>query len=65
VAEAPRGLEFLLSRNRINVAVSRGQWRAVIVRSPELTNYLPPQPEGLEQLGSFIALCRRPAAPAT
>ncbi|HET8880122.1 MAG TPA: TM0106 family RecB-like putative nuclease [Arthrobacter sp.] len=64
VAEAPRGLEFLLSRNRINVAVSRGQWRAVIVRSPELTNYLPPQPEGLEQLGSFIALCRRPTAPA-
>ena len=59
VAEAPRGLEFLLSRNRINVAVSRGQWRAVIVRSPELTNYLPPHPEGLEQLGGFIALCQR------
>jgi predicted RecB family nuclease len=59
VAEAPRGLEFLLSRNRMNVAVSRGQWRAVIVRSPELTNYLPPHPEGLEQLGGFIALCQR------
>lgn len=59
VAEAPRGLEFLLSRNRINVAVSRAQWRAVIVRSPELTNYLPPHPESLEQLGGFIALCQR------
>jgi len=44
VAEAPRGAEFLLNRNRINVAVSRGQWRAVIVRSPELTNYMPRKP---------------------
>ena len=59
VAEAPRGMEFLLSRNRINVAVSRGQWRAVIVRAPELTNYLPLHPEGLEQLGGFIGLCQR------
>ena len=59
VAEAPRGMEFLLSRNRINVAVSRGQWRAVIVRAPELTNYLPSDPEGLEQLGGFIGLCQR------
>ena len=61
VAEAPRGMEFLLSRNRINVAVSRGQWRAVIVRAPELTNYLPAHPEGMEQLGGFIGLCQRSA----
>ena len=59
VAEAPRGMEFLLSRNRINVAVSRGKWRAVVVRAPELTNYLPSHPEGLEQLGGFIGLCQR------
>jgi uncharacterized protein len=59
VAEAPRGMEFLLSRNRINVAVSRGKWRAVVVRAPELTNYLPAHPEGLEQLGGFIGLCQR------
>ncbi|MCD4852158.1 TM0106 family RecB-like putative nuclease [Arthrobacter sp. AK01] len=57
--EVPRGMEFLLSRNRINVAVSRGQWRAVVVRSPELTNYLPTHPEGLENLGGFVALCQR------
>lgn len=62
VAEAPRGMEFLLSRNRINVAVSRGQWRAVVVRSPELTNYLPAHPEGLKQLGGFIGLCQRSVA---
>ncbi|MCZ9884585.1 TM0106 family RecB-like putative nuclease [Arthrobacter sp. B2a2-09] len=60
-AEVPRGMEFLLSRNRINVAVSRGQWRAVVVRSPELTNYLPTQPEGLAQLGGFVGLCQRSA----
>ena len=62
VAEAPRGMEFLLSRNRINVAVSRGQWRAVVVRAPELTNYLPAHPEGLAQLGGFIGLCQRSLA---
>ena len=61
--EVPRGMEFLLSRNRINVAVSRGQWRAVVVRSSELTNYLPTHPEGLENLGGFVALCQRSAVP--
>ncbi|WP_427173736.1 TM0106 family RecB-like putative nuclease [Arthrobacter sp. 92] len=59
VAEAPRGMDFLLSRNRINVAVSRGKWRAVVLRAPELTNYLPTHPEGLALLGSFIGLCQR------
>src|SRR5205823_1661932 len=61
-AEVPRGMEFLLSRNRINVAISRGQWRAVVVRSPEVTNYLPTHPEGLEHLGGFVALCQRTAS---
>ncbi|WP_104138697.1 TM0106 family RecB-like putative nuclease [Arthrobacter sp. ZGTC131] len=60
IAEAPRGAEFLLNRNRINVAVSRGQWRAVIVRSPELTNYMPTRPSALEELGAFIGLSPRP-----
>lgn len=57
-AEAPRGMEFLLSRNRINVAISRGQWAAVLIRSPELTNYIPTHPDGLEELGAFVGLCR-------
>ncbi|MBT1004095.1 TM0106 family RecB-like putative nuclease [Paenarthrobacter sp. DKR-5] len=55
--EVPRGMEFLISRNRVNVAVSRAQWCAVVVRSPELTAYLPTRPEGLEELGAFIGLC--------
>lgn len=59
VAEAPRGAEFLLNRNRINVAVSRGQWRAVIIRAPELTSYMPHKPAALEELGAFIGLSPR------
>ncbi|AIY02303.1 nuclease (RecB family) [Arthrobacter sp. PAMC 25486] len=56
-AAAPRGMEFLLNRNRVNVAVSRGQWRAVIIRSPELSNFMPGRPEGMAELGAFIGLC--------
>ena len=56
-AAAPRGMEFLLNRNRINVAVSRGQWRAVIIRSPGLSNFMPGRPERMAELGAFIGLC--------
>ena len=34
--EAPRGMEFLYSLNRLNVAMSRAQCLAVMVASPEL-----------------------------
>jgi predicted RecB family nuclease len=54
--EASRGLGFLLSRNRLNVAVSRAQWSAVVVRSPGLTEALPRSARGLEELGAFLAL---------
>ncbi|WP_458116524.1 TM0106 family RecB-like putative nuclease [Arthrobacter sp. D2-10] len=56
-SEAPRGIHFLLNRNRINVAISRGQWRAILVRSPGLTQHMPARPEHLEELGAFIGLC--------
>lgn len=52
----PRGISFLLNRNRLNVAVSRAQYAAVIVRSPSLTEYLPATPAGLTDLGAFLAL---------
>ena len=63
--EVPRGMEFLLNRNRINVAVSRAQWCAIIVRSTRLTDYLPTRPETLAELGAFIGLCAadRPTDP--
>jgi len=57
--DVPRGTGFLLSRHRINVAVSRGQYCAIVVRSPELTDYLPHTPEGLGRLGAFLGLCER------
>ncbi|WP_231581661.1 TM0106 family RecB-like putative nuclease [Cellulosimicrobium funkei] len=54
--EASRGLGFLLSRHRVNVAVSRAQWSAVVVRSPGLTDLLPHSPRGVEELGAFLGL---------
>jgi uncharacterized protein len=56
VDEVPRGISFLLNRNRLNVAVSRAQYAAVIVRSELLTEYLPTTPTGLIDLGAFLAL---------
>jgi predicted RecB family nuclease len=35
--QAPRGLTFLFSRNRMNVAISRGRCLATVVLSPELS----------------------------
>ena len=34
--DVPRGLDFLLSRNRLNVAVSRAQCLAYLVCAPQL-----------------------------
>ncbi len=58
IDEVPRGISFLLNRNRLNVAVSRAQYAAVIVRSEMLTEYLPATPAGLMDLGAFLALGR-------
>ena len=55
-ADVPRGIGFLLNRNRLNVAVSRAKYVAYIVRSPQLTDYLPAQPDSLIALGAFLAL---------
>jgi uncharacterized protein len=54
--DVPRGISFLLNRNRLNVAVSRAKYAAVVVRSRWLTDYLPPTPDGLIELGAFLSL---------
>ncbi len=54
--DVPRGMGFLLDRHRINVAISRAQWCAVLVRARELTSFLPRTAGGLLELGAFIAL---------
>ncbi len=56
VEDIPRGIPFLLNRNRLNVAISRAQYAAVIVRAETLTDYLPAAPAGLVDLGAFLAL---------
>ncbi len=56
-ADVPRGMDFLLNRNRLNVAVSRAQWCALLVRSATLADHLPTSPEGLAELGAFLRLC--------
>src|SRR5204862_7732236 len=40
-AEVPRNVEFLYSRNRLNVAVSRARCLAVLVSSPGLLDLKP------------------------
>lgn len=54
--EVPRGVSFLLNRNRLNVAISRAKHTAVVVRSAMLTDYLPATPDRLVELGAFLAL---------
>ena len=54
----PRGIAFLLNRNRLNVAVSRAKYLSVIVRSPLLTEYLP----GTRLVRAFNAINEGPLA---
>ena len=37
-ADAPRGVDFLFSQNRLNVAISRARCLAYLVGTPELVN---------------------------
>jgi uncharacterized protein len=53
--DIPRGMEFLYSRNRLNVAVSRAQALCVLVGSPEL---LAAPCRTLEQMRLVNVLCR-------
>ena len=56
IDDVPRGIAFLLNRNRLNVAVSRAKYASVIVRSESLTEYLPSTPDRLIELGAFLSL---------
>jgi uncharacterized protein len=52
--DVPRGMEFLYSRNRINVAVSRAKSLAIIVASPRL---LEASCNKIEQIALVNTLC--------
>jgi hypothetical protein len=53
--EAPRGLEFLYDRHRLNVATSRARATAIIVASPDLIRVSCRTPH---QMTLANALCR-------
>ncbi|MEE2815239.1 MAG: AAA domain-containing protein, partial [Actinomycetota bacterium] len=54
--DAPRGPEFLLLQNRLNVAISRAKSVAYLVHSPALLDDLPWTPEGVARLSAFAHL---------
>ena len=54
-ADAPRGIDFLMSRNRLNVAVSRAQCLAYLVCSPALLDV---ECRTVEHMRLANALCR-------
>lgn len=54
--DAPRGLEFLLLQNRLNVAVSRAEHTAYVVYATGLLDDLPRTPEGVARLSAFARL---------
>lgn len=54
-ADAPRGMEFLYSRHRLNVATSRARCAAIVVASPAL---LEPECRTPAQMRLANALCR-------
>jgi predicted RecB family nuclease len=62
-ADVPRGIGFLLMKNRLNVAISRAKWAAYLVHSPALTDHLPANAAELATLSGFLRLSR--AAPTS
>ncbi|MFB7251085.1 TM0106 family RecB-like putative nuclease [Microbacterium sp. NPDC056234] len=54
--DAPRGPEFLLLQNRLNVAISRAKSVAYLVHSPALLDDLPWSAEGVARLSAFARL---------
>ncbi|MFD5808829.1 hypothetical protein [Rhodococcus aetherivorans] len=65
VRDIPRGMSFLLSRHRLNIAVSRALWATLVLRSPGLTDYLPATPQDLLDLGAFLRLTHPTTASST
>lgn len=54
--DAPRGSDFLLLQNRLNVAVSRAKVAAYLIHSPALLDDLPHTPEGVARMSAFARL---------
>ncbi|NDC35661.1 MAG: hypothetical protein EBZ51_09865, partial [Synechococcaceae bacterium WB9_2_112] len=58
---APRGLDFLLAPNRLNVAISRAQCLSIVVGSPTLATGISSSIANVEQLNRLCRLMQAPA----
>ena len=52
-SDAPRGMEFLYSLNRFNVAISRAQCSAILVASPDIFDAQCVTPRQMQLVNSF------------
>ena len=62
---APRGLDFLYSRNRLNVATSRARCVALVVGSPDLWRVRARNPAQMRLANAFCRFLEMAAAPRT
>ena len=60
---APRGMDFLYSRNRLNVATSRARCVAVVVASPDLLRVRARTPEQMRLANAFCRFAEFAAIP--
>ena len=60
---APRGMDFLYSRNRLNVATSRARCITVVVGSPDLWSVRARTPEQMRLANAFCRFIELAAAP--
>nr|MBA2373172.1 hypothetical protein [Chloroflexota bacterium] len=60
---APRGMDFLYSRNRLNVATSRAQCVAVVVASPALFGVRARTPRQMRLANAFCRFAELAAGP--
>lgn len=60
-SESARGIDFLLNKNRINVAVSRAQALAIVIASTTLLDGAPGKIEDIERYNLFYKLLNKNA----
>lgn len=62
--DAPRGLDFVFNRNRLNVALSRAQSLAIVVGSPELSLSFAGSPWQMSLVNFFCRIVHDGSQPA-